>query len=373
MKRFAFALSVFAGISALMGAEPIQLVSDADHARYMQYLPKTNDPWLNALKKSKLVFYTEVEVPRAYQLGGGVHSSYYNISAAQPLEPFGNATREFPWGAPAGTDLSENATSIKFVVFPEAGQPIRWWQEYSPYERGNPVYRWVYPVGTVFGEILIVRGPDGYGRTFELRVRQREEAGWRPRVFRPFRTATELDRKVRDLRPDWRDDAALRQFLQRDDRPVTRIRDQHPLRVFDRTAVEDPLPPLPVEMVDQLLAEPFQDVSGETWVATVDGKGYAPTTESSFSIVPRNYAGSHVPMTAKACMQCHETSGMHTTQIGPLGRDWYGFAAGGGPGGGEIFSFHIFDPSCISYNGFVQGVRLRSELLQAGLLRRWDE
>jgi hypothetical protein len=60
---------------------------------------------------------------------------------------------------------------------------------------------------------------------------------------------------------------------------------------------------------------------------------------------------------------------MHTNQIGPINRDWYGFAAGGGPNGGEIFSFHIFDPACISHNGIGQGVRFRSELLQAGLLR----
>jgi hypothetical protein len=372
MRRFPFALAALVAMFTLTGARPLQLVSDEDHARYTQYLPKTDDPWLKSLKQTQIIFYTEEEVPRAYQLEGAVHSSYYNISAAQPVEPFGNATLEFPWGSPAGTDLSDNSTSLKFVVFPESGEPIRWWQERSPYNAGALVFRWVYPVGTVFGEILIINGPDGFGRTYEVRVRLRDEKGWRPKVFRPFRNAAELDGKVRELQPQWPDDGELRRFLARSERPLTRIRDRHPLTVFDRTAVEDCLPPLPPKLVDQLLAEPFQDVSGETWLETADGKGYAPTTASSFGVVPRNYLGSHVPLTAKSCMQCHETSGMHTTQIGPLGRDWYGFAAGGGPGGGEIFSFHIFDPACISYNGFPQGVRLRSELLQAGLLRHWD-
>jgi hypothetical protein len=373
MRRSTYALSALVGIFLLTGAAPLQLVSDEDHARYMKYLPKTGDPWLKALKAANLIFYTEREVPRAYQLQGGVHSSYYNISAAKPVEPFGNATVEFPWGSPAGTHLSDNSTSVKFVIFPKSGEPIRWWQERSPYDGGALVFRWVYPVGTVFGEILIVNGPDGYGRTYELRVRVRDEKGWRPKVFRPFGNAAELDKKVRELRPNWREDGELRKFLARNERPLTRIRNHHPITIFDRSAVEDTLPPLPAELVDQLLSEPFQDVSGETWLETTDGKGYAPTTDSSFSVVPRNYTGSHLPMTAKSCMECHETSGMHTNQIGPLGRDWYGFAAGGGPGGGEVLSFHIFDPGCISYNGFGQGVRLRSELLAAGLLRPWQD
>src|SRR5262249_28295092 len=191
-----------------------------------------------ALKPADLIFYTEKEVPRAYQLQGSVHSSYYNISAAKPREPYGNATLEFPWGSPAGTHLSDNSASVKFLVFPEALEPIRWWQERSPYD-GGPVIRWAYPIGTVFGEILILHGPDGYGRTYELRVRVREERGWRPKVFRPFRNAAELDKRVRELRPNWRENAELRNFLARSQRPITRIRNHHPIAIFDRSAVED--------------------------------------------------------------------------------------------------------------------------------------
>ena len=369
MRPLLFALCALVAIVSLTGARPFRLVSDEDHARYLKYLPKSEDPWLKALKADDIIFYTEKEIPRVFQLHGGVYSSHYNISAAKPAEPFGNATLEFPWGSPAGTHLSDNSTSLKFVVFPESREPIRWWQEHSPYGGASPVVRWIYPVGTVFGEILIVHGPDGQERTYELRVRVRDEKGWRPKVFRPFRNSAELDTRVRELRPNWRENGELRNFLARSEHPLTRLRDNHPMTIFDRSAVEDALPPLPPDLVDQLLSEPFQDVAGETWLQTADGKGYAPTTESSFSIVPRNYTGSHVPITAKACMQCHETSGMHTNQIGPLQRDWYGYAAGGGPGGGEILSFHIFDPSCISHNGFGQGVRLRTELLQAGMLR----
>src|SRR5207244_3734173 len=104
---------------------------------------------------------------------------------------------------------------VKFVVFPESGAPIRWWQERSPYELDAPVFRWVYPQGTVFGEILILTGPDGLGRTYEVRVRVRDEGGWQPKVFRPFRNTAELDSKVRELRPHWRHDQELQRFLAR--------------------------------------------------------------------------------------------------------------------------------------------------------------
>ena len=141
MRRFAFALSALVGVCLLTGARPIQLVSDEDHARYMKYLPRSEDSWFKSLKPDDLIFYTEKEVPRAYQLQGSVHSSYYNISAAKPREPYGNATLEFPWGSPAGTHLSDNSASVKFVVFPESLEPIRWWQERSPYDGGALVIR----------------------------------------------------------------------------------------------------------------------------------------------------------------------------------------------------------------------------------------
>src|SRR5438105_12847062 len=114
MRRSTFALSALVGVFLLTGARPIQLVSDEDHARYLKYLPRSEDLWLKSLKHEDLVFYTEKEDPRAYQLHGSVHSSYYNISAAKPSEPSGNATLEFPWGSPAGTHRSDNSVSVKF-------------------------------------------------------------------------------------------------------------------------------------------------------------------------------------------------------------------------------------------------------------------
>ena len=50
------------------------------------------------------------------------------------------------------------------------------------------------------------------------------------------------------------------------------------------------------------------------------------------------------------------------------GRDWYGRIRGSD----GIFSFHPFDPSCISYNGYEQQARLRDEFVEGGLIERYD-
>ena len=49
---------------------------------------------------------------------------------------------------------------------------------------------------------------------------------------RPFRNAAELDKKVRELRPNWRENGDLRSFLTRSERPLTRIRNHHPTKQF---------------------------------------------------------------------------------------------------------------------------------------------
>ena len=80
-------------------------------------------------------------------VGAGVHHMSYNISAAKPIEKFGNANLEFPWKS-GGIDESSNAAGFKFHQFPVAGK-ITYWNE-----RG--IYRWSYPEGMLFGEVLTV-------------------------------------------------------------------------------------------------------------------------------------------------------------------------------------------------------------------------
>jgi hypothetical protein len=367
MRRVCLALSVV----LFLGAD-FRLVSDADHERLLQFIP-SNLP----IKNKKIVFYTEREMPPAYQIwdgmASGVHSPHYNISADKPREQFGNPNLEFPWGATAGLENSDNGGSIKFLVFPDNGKPILWWRERLPHDtdpRGT--FRWLYPDGTTFGEILTVRSPSGYDYTFELRTRTKQDGRWTIDVFRPFAKPQELEARVKELRPDWRDHEETATFVRSLRRPRlqrVRIRDRHPQRiVIERTAVEHELPPLPEKLVARLLTEtPFKSVLGQEWISDGEEEGHAPTTQADFHIVPRDYGAAALAVSSKKCMTCHETTAMHADDF-QFARDWYGRVRGDD----HIFSFHIFEPRCISGNGIGVQPELRQALIQAGKLKQYD-
>jgi hypothetical protein len=152
---------------------------------------------------------------------------------------------------------------------------------------------------------------------------------------------------------------------------VSRLINQHPRTIINREALLDPLPPLPARLVETLLLEtPFKSVLGRAWrqSSEFDTQGYAPTTEAGFQIVPREYGGAFLEVTSRKCMTCHDTVGMHANDF-QFGRDWYGRVRGGD----GIFSFHIFEPSCVSGNGIGIAPQLRGELLRTGKLQHYDE
>src|SRR5260370_23541611 len=353
MKRMILsAVVLFCGLGA-DNKNSLRFVSANRHEALLQFLPPTEDHWLKQLKTRKIVFYTSEEMPPAYQIWNGqlqgIHSIFYNISADKPRERFGNPNLEFPWRGPAGLDQSDNAGSIKFVVLPD-DQPIRWWRESLPHDtQPAGTFRWVYPVGTVFGEILTVRNPDGWDFTFELRTRTPTAKGWAVNVFRPFANPDELADRIKKLDPNWKENGRLVEWLNLDELNVSRLYNEHPLPIIDRTALLDVLPPLQPALVEKLLTQtPFKSVLGQPWRQSLesDTQCHAPTTESGFHIVAKNYRGAFLDVTSRKCMTWHETAGMHADDFQP-GRDWYGRVRGSD----GIFSFHIFEPSCISGNG----------------------
>jgi hypothetical protein len=377
MHRMLFALLLASTVGAL--AAPAQekhrlrLVPDRTHDTYLRYWPGSADRWLTDLKKQDLVFYNDEVMPGAYQfwdgLMPGVHSPSYNISAVRS-EPIGNANREFPWGSPAGLHGSPNAKSFRFVSFPK-DKAILWWRERLPRDGGRASYVWQYPAGTIFGEVLLVTDPEGYDYTFELRTRLRTEKGWVMNAFRPFTTQAELAARVKELAPDWRDRPELAELVngnaERDE--VWRLRNKHDLVTFDTVALSTPLPKIDHDLVRKLLDTPFKSALGQEWKKNADGvEAFAPTTDAEFHIVPKNYQAGFIEVSSKSCMRCHDTTLKHASEI-QFSRDWYGRVRGSD----GIFSFHIFEPSSISYNGFGREPALRKELVDAGLLKQWTE
>lgn len=375
MKRVPSALLltlVFGAVAAGQEKPRLRLVSDETHDLYLKYWPKSNDPWLNALKQKDIVFYNDAVMPAAYQdFDGalqGVHSPSYNISAV-PGEPIGNANREFPWGSPAGLHDSPNFKAFRFVVFPPEGA-IRYWRQRLPRDT-SASYVWQYPEGTTFGEILLVTDPEGYDWTFELRTRTRTDKGWAMNAFRPFATRAELARRIRELDPDWSKKPDVAKVVRGEDEKseVWRLRNKHDLLTIDAQAMLAYLPPLDADLVRKLLQTPFKSVLGQEWTKAKDGvESFAPTTTASFHIVPKEYQGAFIEVSSKSCMRCHDSTLKHARDFQAF-RDWYGRVRGSD----NIFSFHIFSPGSISYNGMSVATSLRRELIDAGLLKHWDE
>lgn len=343
-------------------------------------LPKVADESLQRiLDDPQLIFYTEDEIPRAYQswdhVTTGIHSAEYNISA-NGGEPHGNGNVEFPWGDPAGTHRARNMWSFRFLSLPKDDEghirPIVWFRKVlrNDIHRG---YGWRFPVGTVIGEVLVLRDPEGGSHAFEVRTRRRTRDDWMVDVFRPFPRSEDLVARIHELRPDWEADEGLKKVVTtvsaKKNLRSKVLRDDHPSRVFKQKMGVDALPPLDDKLVAELLdTTVFRSALGAYWKEGENGVNTAaPTTNDSFHVVPANYDAGFVEVDRFSCMRCHETVNQHVDRF-DSGRDWYGRIRGSD----GIFSFHPFDPSCISYNGYEQPARLRDEFVTGGLIERYD-
>lgn len=244
----------------------------------------------------------------------GVHSPKYNISAVSG-EPFGNANMEFPWKVTAGMDDAERAMAFPLISIPD-GKKIKWWKERS--YGGGASYRWRYPDGTVVAEMLLVKGDDETDRCFEVRVRTRGPQGWEPKVFRPFERKNMLP---------WEK--------------------QRSMSVNRHTVVAERWLPVIAKVDLKWLDLPFKESRVQV------------TSDVHGNIVPKGYKGN-----ITNCMTCHGTVGMHAREF-EASRDWYGEVRGGD----TIFSFHIFDESCISTNGYSRPAKLNDKLP----LEHWTE
>lgn len=362
-------------------AAGVRLMSAEKETLLRRCLPRVSDPLIQkVLDDPQLIFYTEAEMPKAYQfLGGshhGVHSADYNISA-NGGEPFGNGNREFPWNSPGGTHRSPDVRSFRFLSLPRDNDgrqmPVVWFKDNLSGD-GARGYAWRFPVGSILGEVLMLHGPDGHDYTFELRLRMRHSGDWGVDVFRPFPEAVDLANRIKELRPNWAELPAVAALVGHLDAPVVlpvrTLADRHPRRSFDETAGIDTLPEVGDDaLIKELLVNTtFKSAAGMHW--RQDAKGVttaAPSTTARFHVIPANYDAGFIEVDSASCIRCHSTVNQNVDRF-QSGRDWYGRIRGSD----GIFSFHPFDPSSISYNGYPNSIRMRDELIAGGVLDQFD-
>jgi hypothetical protein len=346
-----------------------------------RFLPKVVDEDVQAiLNDPRLILYTDREMPECYQIWDGqlpgVHAVSYNISA-NDTEPYGNGNIEFPWGKAAGTHRTTNVSTVRFILLPRDENdkvlPVTWYQQQQAGD-AQPGYAWIFPVGTVFGEVLSIKSPWGPYYTFELRLRIRETREWNVDVYRPFLTAEELSTRIKELRPEWKKAAQLAKLVTHLDSPATMkkhvLANQHPGRVIYQKMGVDTLPEAGDDaLIVELLQSPFRSALGSTWRKSTNGVyTCAPTTAARFHIVPANYDAGFIEVDRVSCLRCHETTNQHVRDF-QGGRDWYGRVRGSD----GIFSFHPFEPSSISGNGYGNTApQMRTEFVRSGILERFN-
>jgi hypothetical protein len=347
-----------------------QLLSAQNLARYTSTLPKVAYERLNAILKSPAtLFYDKQVVPPAYQDTVGDGSSLpfgarFNSTGASLIVPQGRklfaadgSTWAFPFGHTAGTDESQNTLIVNFLYLPESEgvrRPIVYKIE-SAQQSGFPTRRWTwsYPVGTMMGEVIMIR--DGQALlTTEIRIRERFENSWSTNAFRPFPTAQGLAAAVKQRQPGWSAKPALANLIAKLETNATVVHGESRSPAFDNMitlagGVDEALPAFGDDDLvrDLLKTTTFTSAYGVKWKSTGDEHSFGATgPQVGLSIVPTRYQAGLLEVRESTCTKCHDQGG---TFIGDLVSDavLYGEVWGVD----RIFSLHPFEPSRIDASG----------------------
>lgn len=397
----AWMLLALAAATAAPAVAQEQLCPPQKLAALRASLPASEVPdWQKIFDDPTTVLYTEQEMPPAYQhadaglavvsggfsrIGTGTsstfHSPHYNISgdAQERQKPHGfggNANIEFPWrmGVAGGTDLAANSKTFKFFWLPkqENGRPypVIWWREVRGGARAIPhqhvVTAWMFPRGTVFGEVLAMNDSRGQMHTWEVRIRRRESDYWDVDILRPFPTSADLAAR---LGAEGYGELAQRLAAARMLQPQ-RLDDRlHRNPAFSATGGVDVLPTLGERLATHLLdSTPFKSALGATWHRGANGiEATAPTSREAFSIVPANYHGTFLGADTDSCRNCHKHTLRHVDEFDSV-RQWYGRVRGSD----EILSWHPVSLRSISYAGSARQVEFRESFVRGGVLEQYD-
>jgi hypothetical protein len=280
---------------------------------------------------------------------------------------------KFPFRTAAGTDDASNVRVINFWAPPRAnGQvlPVRWWKASA---RGR--WHWVFPVGTVFGEVQYQQAPDQRWVVYEIRTRTRYLDGWIPNVFRPFARAEELAQAITAREPNWQSQPGVAAYVEH----LRNANNLTPAQMVSEAfasvfpTIDGALDVLPAlnqpELIYSLLREtPFQSVVGTIWKEGSGLETYAPGGAETFGIVPGRYKGGLLAVNEVSCNRCHNETGHWLADfeddIVLYGEVW---------GEDRIFTWHLFKPHRFIFDTFddsdSNSRMINDRMVRAGLLQ----
>lgn len=385
MFRIAIALVLLLSGVANAQKQP-QLMSAEKEAALRASIPPIDNEEL-AKKLDEATLYTPDEMPPAMQsqsLAGGqgegvthFESIYVHKNGFDNQGLFTNPNREFPWQFPGGTDRNHDVQkTFKAFWLPRKDDGSFWpvviFREHL--ERSNAVnmpsplgYRWLFPRGTVFFEVLTMEFGDGYLYTWEVRARVRYDDTWDVDLFRPFPTRESLVDAIREARGS--DHPAIAALAPRRLQRTTLEDRRHPNRAFKEQGAEYVLPRIESSLIRELLTTAtFKTALGEEWASDGLAVAYSPTTKERIeSIVPPGYLGAFIRTDSIGCASCHETTLRPADAF--ENRDWYERTRGDD----GIFSWHPVSLSSIGRaNAARRPVQYREEFVRAGMIELYD-
>jgi len=369
---------------ALNDAAP-QFIDRKELSAYLKNMPAVSDAQINgALKSQDTIWYDEDSMVFAYQDSFGnptgpeglrANRVAYDVgsTAAEPdikalTEYFELQTFKYPFSITAGRLDRDNAQAVYFWLPPRDATgkqlPVAYWKNGSH-------WHWVFPTGTIFGELLLVRdsGTDSEWYVHEVRSRVRETNRWRTDIFRPFPKATDFATAIKKYRANWQE-TDLKQL-------VTHLEDNSTLVAgrLDSKSYEKAVPSidgyydrLPATkdyaLIRTLLRKTvFQSAMNAEWKRSGDKVSYAPATSANFHIVPKKFIAGLLKNDETSCMRCHNQTGR------PLGQlDSRAILYGEIWGEDQIFTWHPYKIVPEMYSVSDRSRIANPKLVKAGLL-----
>jgi|GEM_PF-1258374 len=363
----------------------VQFIPDQELSQMLRNVPRVTDATIDAaLRSSDTMWYDEESLIFSYQdsFGNptgpegiranrvaydvGFHSDSPDIRKL--IEYFDPMKFKYPFAIAAGGKDTSNVFVLNFWLPPRDAfgkvLPVSWWKNGSH-------WHWVFPVGTIIGEMLIMRDPVDPQQwfTFEIRSRVRELNQWRTNVFRPFVNAQELADAIKFARPEWQrsDLGPLVAHLENSQTltPARLSSGLYEAAVPSISGYYDYLPATTDHALikEFLLTRVFQSSMNQHWKSDGTKRTYAAATKASFHIVPNGFIGGMLENSEASCKRCHDQTsrplGQLDDRIVLYGEVW---------GEDQIFTWHPFhmtaDAFTVSDGSRIENPRMK----QAGLL-----